>query len=1031
MALSKSVLAAVATVSLTVVSAFASVPAQTSACNYQFNTNMRLGAVSTDVQNLQKLLNMDAATRVNVSGAGSMGYETLRFGPATFAAVKKFQAANGVSPVSGYAGPLTRAVLNTICTGNGNTSNTNTTTTGSGVSSNSIPVSVLVQGQAGAKLGEFVVSGNGMVTNITLQRTGLSNNATLANVYLYDGMTRLTDAASPRTDGSISFNSSAGLFPVNGSKTLTVRADIASTGTSGQTVGVALTSVTMMGGTATPVTGVNGPLFSISSANTATANFTNNTATVNPAASTINPGSTNQTLWNDTLSIGVNPVKFNGITFKMVGSAPANALSNVQLYVDGVSRGTATINAMSQYVFTMPSPVALNTGSHTVELRGDVVAGASRTFYMSLERGTDVIVEDSTLPGINVSVTTSYGTGCPCSLTIRNAGTVTIGSVTVGNSNVTISKDPSFNNVTNIVPGASQVTIGSFKVTAYSEDVKFISLPIMVTGAGLTGGNGTTLANVGLYMNGAQVGSNLTSPYTLGGSVSVNGLGSNLYIPAGQTVTVQVKADIMDTTSTSYTGGTLVATLGAGSVQGISSSIVSATSLTAGQTLTVGGSNTTVGSIASSINPNVSANSSNVKIGSFQIQAGTVEAVNVRGLVLGITMSSSTNLLSNLKLVDQATGAVLGTPTGIGQASQNYSVNYNIAAGGTSKIDVFADLGNISLAATITPTLAVTATGVTSNQNLTVTGSPATGSTLTITTVTTGAPSLSSKLNAQYVLGGTSMPTVGVYNFTSTNGISTINDLGFTVTGSGVQSATIKNSNGVDVEVAPVAGVITFTGLNINVPAGTNGINVPVTVKYSPSYPNAGNPTAGVLSGTTALVTLTSMKATPDGQSAAVTAPSVAMNTMTIVSAMPIVIKGTSGGSVGVNASPQVGVKIGSIKVSADNASDVVVGTLSYTLSAPAALSNVVVKVGGTAALDKLSVAPTNTVTTSLFTNGYRITAGTTVQFDIYADVAAVAAAGTLDATVGAAASFLWSDDVTTAGVNKAGTLLPSTKYQQ
>jgi peptidoglycan hydrolase-like protein with peptidoglycan-binding domain len=90
-----------------------------------FNTNLRLGAVSTDVQNLQKLLNMDAATKVASTGAGSMGYETLRFGPATLAAVKKFQAANGISPVSGYVGPLTRAALNTICTGNGNTTTTN------------------------------------------------------------------------------------------------------------------------------------------------------------------------------------------------------------------------------------------------------------------------------------------------------------------------------------------------------------------------------------------------------------------------------------------------------------------------------------------------------------------------------------------------------------------------------------------------------------------------------------------------------------------------------------------------------------------------------------------------------------------------------------------------------------------------------------------------------------------------------------------------------------------------------------------
>ena len=722
------------------------------------------------------------------------------------------------------------------------------------------------------------------------------------------------------------------------------------------------------------------------------------------------------------------------MTFKMVGSAPANALANVQLYIDGISKGTAMINNNNQYIFTM-SPVTLITGSHTVELRGDIVAGASRTFYMSVERGTDVIVEDSTLPGVNVSVTTSYG-GSGSALNIRNAGTITIGSVTTTNSNVTITKDTSFNNVTNLVPGASQVTIGSFKITAYSEDVKFISLPIVLNANVLTNtGSVTTLANVGLYMNGAQIGSSI-NPYTFtsnAGSDStgatVNGLGSNLYIPAGQTVTVQVKADIMNSASSPFTGGTLIAKLGAGSVQGISSSIVSVTNLTAGQTLTVGGSNPVVGKLSSAVNPNISANSNNVKIGSFQIQAGTVEGINVRQLALALGGTiSNVNLISNIKLVD-ATGNILATPAGVGQASQNFSVNYNVNAGQTSRVDVMADLGSIATTSTVIPTLTVTANGNISNQNLTITGNGAAGDTLTVNTVTTGVPTLSSKLNSQYVLGGATVSSVGVYNFTSTNGNSTINDLGFTVTasaGSPIASVTING-----VTVAPIGTSVTFTGLNLNVPVGTNGVNYPVTINYSAAYPNAGSPLAGVLSGTTGLISLTSMKSTADGQSAITSAPAVATNAMTLVSTMPTVVKAGTAGSVGVNGSSQTQVKVGSIKVSADTVGDVMLGTLAYTLSAPAALSNVTVKVGGSVALDKNSLAPTNTTTTSLFGNGYRITAGQTVTFDIFADIAAVTTAGTLDASVGTAANFLWSDDVTTAGINKSGTLLPSIKYVQ
>lgn len=74
------------------------------------------GATGEDVRQLQRFLNANAATRVAVSGAGSAGLETTYFGPATHAAVVRFQAANGVSPI-GVVGPATRAAVAAVCGG--------------------------------------------------------------------------------------------------------------------------------------------------------------------------------------------------------------------------------------------------------------------------------------------------------------------------------------------------------------------------------------------------------------------------------------------------------------------------------------------------------------------------------------------------------------------------------------------------------------------------------------------------------------------------------------------------------------------------------------------------------------------------------------------------------------------------------------------------------------------------------------------------------------------------------------------------
>src|SRR5581483_11583878 len=67
--------------------------------------DLQQGSSGADVKALQVYLNSNASTQVAASGAGSPGNETMTFGPATKAAVIKFQSAHGVTPAAGYVGP--------------------------------------------------------------------------------------------------------------------------------------------------------------------------------------------------------------------------------------------------------------------------------------------------------------------------------------------------------------------------------------------------------------------------------------------------------------------------------------------------------------------------------------------------------------------------------------------------------------------------------------------------------------------------------------------------------------------------------------------------------------------------------------------------------------------------------------------------------------------------------------------------------------------------------------------------------------
>ena len=661
------VLATVATVVSTTASAFA-LTTSTADCDYTFNTNLKAGSRSADVMKLQKVLNADSATSI-----GNAGKETNFFGPATLAAVKKFQRANGITPVSGFVGALTRAELNQVCSGETTPTPTTPAPTDTGTNkpvdtntnnntntpANNPISSVIVSGAARAKLADFTLTGNNNITAIQLKKIGISDNNVLTNVYLYEGNNRIADAVGVNNDGTITWNNLS--VSVSGSKTISVYADVALL-KSGQSVGVALTGIKKMGDTNwTAITGSQGPVLSIASVDLSKVTL----GIVSNGSSKVTAGTPNFTIWSAPVTVstvnGGTGVNFSGLTLRTIGSAPQNAFDNYRLFVDGVQQGqSSTLDNNSRVSFSF-TPMLLKSGQHTIEVRADNKAGSGRTVQFTIESQGDALFTDTSYSA-NISLTNS---ACSQYWTISCAQA----QVTeIDKGTLSIQSDPAFNS-NRAIGGSSNVTIAKFTARAYGEDEKVYTLsvtPRLIAFAPARSGSpevGTLgLKNVGLYLNGGQIGQLANWDGTL--PVQFN-LGSSFIIPAGTSASLEVKADTFsNNTNVAYTSGSVGANVSSCTAYGNGSNGSNAsgatTLCTANSTsdLTIGSAQGTFainGATSKSVSPNVN----NQNIGSFTFQTGQSEDITLNQVNVMLESVASLNDVRNVTLVNGST--TLGT----------------------------------------------------------------------------------------------------------------------------------------------------------------------------------------------------------------------------------------------------------------------------------------------------------------------------------------------------------------------------------
>lgn len=631
-------------------------------CSTTFTQNLKQGATGAEVMALQKFLNSNGFT-VATSGAGSAGSETSTFGPATKAAVIKFQnqyASDVLTPVglstgTGYWGASSRAKANTMCSTGGNTGgNTGGTTTGMlTVASASQPTNSLApEGASRVPFTRFTLTNNSSVAvavnGVTVELTGLAQNAVFAGVTLVDsnnvqyGIAKTLNSVHQATIGD-TFTLNAGE-----SKTFTVAGNMASNLDSyaGQ---VAAFSVVGINTTATlsgslPITGAY-----------QTMNATLTVGTFDTTSSAYDPSTT------QAKNIGDTAVRFSGLRFtanaedarlysirwRQSGNASSADLSNLMTYVDGTAY-PVTVDATGKYYTTSFSGgLLIEKGfSKDLYIQGDITGSgaAGRDVAFDIDKASDVymvgqtygygITENGTMDATDDSGSAWFNGWT----TNVSAGSAT----TIAKANEVAAQ--------NIALNVANQPLGGFATEFKGESVS-VQQMVFFLSYGSAAATGNLLTNVSLVNeNGAVVASSVDGVVTAGKQQKVT-FSDTVTFPTGRHV-YTLKGKVPSTISNNETV-TASSTPGTDWTSVVGQTSGNTVSLTSNGIFTMNVMTVKSGSVALSVSPTPAAQN---------VVAG-VTGFTVANIQLDATQSGEDVRFANMKLSHTETSLTGGDIT--------------------------------------------------------------------------------------------------------------------------------------------------------------------------------------------------------------------------------------------------------------------------------------------------------------------------------------------------------------------------------